>query len=349
MQQPQPHVSVVIPLFNRINLIQETLSSLKAQTYQNWEGIVVDDGSTDGSYDLVKKIAQQDSRIKLIKRHREPKGAPTCRNIGAELAAGKYLVFLDSDDLLASFCIEQRLNYFQTYPDYDFLVFPMLMFEKNPYDLSFLWNVPTKEDNLTRFLRMDAVWQTTCPIYKKDSFQKFGGFDENLSYWQDFELHIRILSKNHKYKIVPSAQPDCFYRKHEMNTISQTRQLSHERLKYMIQIYQKIYQELKINNSLSKERLTSVRSMYFWFSLQWILQFQDIEHSLHTWNYSYKNTIEKTSNYIFGFLHLCLKFLHMTIRKNRLAFLILSKLFILMLPPSYRRRKLSIGKVGSHS
>src|SRR5688500_10558850 len=98
-----PIVSVVIPVYNRVTLIQETLQSIIDQIYPYWEAIIVDDGSTDGSYDLVLKIAESDRRIKAFRRDREPKGAPVCRNIGVTKSAGQFLIFLDSDDLLAPF------------------------------------------------------------------------------------------------------------------------------------------------------------------------------------------------------------------------------------------------------
>src|SRR5918993_3885046 len=94
-----PSVSVIIPVYNRVNLVRETLQSVIDQTYADWEAIVVDDGSTDGSYELVIKFAELDHRIKSFRRDRQPKGAPVCRNIGVTKSVGQFLIFLDSDDL----------------------------------------------------------------------------------------------------------------------------------------------------------------------------------------------------------------------------------------------------------
>ena len=168
-----PNVSVIIPLFNRSDLIGETLQSLQAQTYSHWEAIVVDDGSTDSSFEIVRNLTKQDSRIRLLRRSREPKGAPTCRNIGTDLSQGDYLIFLDSDDLLASHCLEQRIQAISQDSCYDFWVFSMLMFHHKPGDSNILWNISTEEDDLARFLRTDAVWQTTCPIHRRTSFLKY--------------------------------------------------------------------------------------------------------------------------------------------------------------------------------
>lgn len=220
MEELNPLVSVIIPAYNRVEFIGETLQSLKDQTYRHWEAIVTDDGSTDGTWELVKNIAESEKRIKLFKRDREPKGAPTCRNIGIEQSKGEYLVFLDSDDLLADFCIEKRVSLFQKYPDEDFLVFQSLLFEKEPFDKNLLWNIDSTEDDLQRFLRTDALWATCGPIYKKEVICEIGGFREGLPFYQDFDLHLRFLFLKKKYRKFLNLQPDCFKRHHFNNSVS---------------------------------------------------------------------------------------------------------------------------------
>lgn len=98
---PNPLVSVIIPTFNRAHLIGETLDSVLAQTYTNWECIVVDDGSTDNTEQVVLNVIKEDSRFRIFKRLKsKPKGANTCRNIGLAEAKGDYVMFFDSDDVM---------------------------------------------------------------------------------------------------------------------------------------------------------------------------------------------------------------------------------------------------------
>ncbi|UXX81111.1 glycosyltransferase [Reichenbachiella carrageenanivorans] len=104
----QPLVSIIIPSFNREALIAETLQSVLDQTYPTWECLIVDDGSIDGTKAVAQSFIEKDARFKWLERHREPKGAPTCRNIGIEKSKGEYVIFLDSDDLLYPHCIEKR-------------------------------------------------------------------------------------------------------------------------------------------------------------------------------------------------------------------------------------------------
>ena len=98
-------ISIITPLYNSRKYILETIQSVQSQTYDNWEMIVIDDCSSDGSAEVVKIMAKDDLRIKLtiLEKNSGPAGA---RNTGIKLASGRYLAFLDSDDLWH----EQKLN-----------------------------------------------------------------------------------------------------------------------------------------------------------------------------------------------------------------------------------------------
>ncbi|MGB1307994.1 MAG: glycosyltransferase family 2 protein [Oceanihabitans sp.] len=96
-------VSIIIPAYNRAILITETLDSILAQTYSNWECIIVDDGSTDTTLKVLHQYAKTDSRFVINSRPaNKPKGANACRNIGLEMAKGQLVVFFDSDDLMTT-------------------------------------------------------------------------------------------------------------------------------------------------------------------------------------------------------------------------------------------------------
>jgi len=110
-----PLVSIIIPVFNRENLVAETLDSIIFQTYQNWECILVDDGSTDQSEDVICRYTQKDNRIRLYSRPETlPKGANTCRNYGYQKAKGKFVLWFDSDDVMLENLIEHHLELFDT-------------------------------------------------------------------------------------------------------------------------------------------------------------------------------------------------------------------------------------------
>lgn len=148
----QPLISIVIPLFNREDLIVETLDSIANQTKDNWECIIVDDGSTDNSFEVASTYQQKDKRFKCIKRPRLPKGANTCRNVGADITAGNYVCFLDSDDLLGETFIETRNQGILQYPEKDFIVYPEVGLKKSEMKHNrSLFFTKQKEYNVSHF------------------------------------------------------------------------------------------------------------------------------------------------------------------------------------------------------
>ena len=119
-------VSIIVPVYNSSPYLKDMLCCIVSQTYQNWELILVDDHSTDNSLVIIKEFQKGDNRIKLYIRDRLPKGAQTCRNIGFDYSIGDFVIFFDSDDLVESFCLEQRVSYMNRYEDCDFLTFPAI-------------------------------------------------------------------------------------------------------------------------------------------------------------------------------------------------------------------------------
>lgn len=254
-------VTIVIPNFNREYFIRETLESLLNQTYQTWEAIVVDDHSTDNSPEIIKEYSEKDKRIKLFARDRLPKGATTCRNIGVIKSKGDFLIFLDSDDILAPYCLEKRLEYFTMYPDQDVLVFPMLIFHKRPGDTTYLWSDYIGTDALSQFLRLQSPWQTTGPIWKRNTILKIGGWDEEVLTWQDWEFHIRALIKGVSYKIV-NTLPDCFLRRDEYERIS-AGDMRLDRLYAKLKLFEKVIRILPKSEKQIENNKQSLAHLFF--------------------------------------------------------------------------------------
>jgi glycosyltransferase involved in cell wall biosynthesis len=103
-------VSIITPLYNCEDIIRETIGSVLAQTYPHWELIIVDDVSTDNSREVVKEYVAKDKRIKLIELS-ENGGAAIARNKGIEFAEGRFIAFLDSDDLWKETKLEKQVNF----------------------------------------------------------------------------------------------------------------------------------------------------------------------------------------------------------------------------------------------
>lgn len=117
-------VSIITPIYNSENFLEQCIQSVISQTYKNWEHILVDDCSTDKSADIILECAEKDSRIKYIKLNKNS-GAGIARNTAIEAAKGKYIAFLDSDDLWYPEKLEKQLNFMQkndyhfSFTDYD--------------------------------------------------------------------------------------------------------------------------------------------------------------------------------------------------------------------------------------
>ncbi|MEO7684325.1 MAG: glycosyltransferase, partial [Gemmatimonadaceae bacterium] len=209
---PNVMVTICIPSFNRADLVGETLDSILRQSDPRWEAIVVDDGSTDDSQAAVSAYAARDPRVRLMVRDREPKGACTCRNIAVEHGRGRYVLFLDTDDILAPLCLEQRIAVMEENQDADFAIFPMLLFQGSIDKADRIWNIETGDDDLLRVLRMDPICQGTGTLWRRDSFIRAGMWDEHLLIWQDIELHLRAFGGKYRFVKRLDLPPDVYIR-----------------------------------------------------------------------------------------------------------------------------------------
>jgi glycosyltransferase involved in cell wall biosynthesis len=168
----------------------------------------------------MQRIIADEPRVKWMERNREPKGACTCRNIGVERSNGKYLIFLDTDDLLAPHCLEQRVAVMEQNPQLDLAIFPSEIFNRIPGDAGRWWNIETERDLLTRQFHQDAICQGTGCIWRKSSFIRIGLWAEHLAIWQDIDLFLRAWIQDYKVKVCFDHPPDLFYREH--NSLSRS-------------------------------------------------------------------------------------------------------------------------------
>jgi glycosyltransferase involved in cell wall biosynthesis len=205
----EPLVTIIIPTYNRANEVVTALDSVISQTYHNWECLVVDDQSNDNTVEIFKKYQSLDYRFQYFIRDREPKGAPTCRNIGLKHAKGDFIVFLDSDDYLLSFCLEQRVKRIKGNQHCDFLIFPMA--EKHHNSIS-KREISNSEDYLIEFLSCNLPWSIMCPIWKTSFLLKLNAFTEGYPRFNDPELMIRALvSKEVTFRVFNEDDYDAVY------------------------------------------------------------------------------------------------------------------------------------------
>jgi len=209
-----PLVSIIIPTYNRAHLIGETLDSIIAQTYTNWECIVVDDGSTDNTDKLLAEYCKKDARFKYHHRPKNRlKGGNAARNYGFELSKGEYLIFLDSDDLLEESCIKERCRLIPTISDIkdELLIFNMgLLIKESKTDRIFNKDYKSTQTYLKYFFCGTPPWTISCVFWNKETFVKVGKFDVNFTRLQDVDLHTRLLLNGIKINKVEIT--DSWYR-----------------------------------------------------------------------------------------------------------------------------------------
>lgn len=196
----QDMVSVLIPVYNREKIIHETIQSIQSQTYQNWECVFVDDGSTDKSLDLLKKIATEDPRIRFFERPASrKKGAATCRNIAYQYAQGEYIQYFDSDDLMSPVMLAEKVAALKSQPDLDFVVSKMGSFDEN--GVREFVDYPVRSENLIEdFLNYKVYFLTPGPLFRRRFLDQFKvKFDESLDRRQEREFYTRIVLASPNY------------------------------------------------------------------------------------------------------------------------------------------------------
>ena len=210
--QKEKMLSIIIPVYNRKDLITETLDSILNQTRTDWECVVVDDGSCDGSDRTVEEYARKDSRIRFFRRPGNvAKGQSGCRNYGLLQARGEYIHFFDSDDLLAPDFIETFLPPLENDPELDFVNFRFLRFEKDPKRV--LRTSPKKPAGLS-FVEAVAGLQmalgTQSFLWRKSLLGRVPEkWREDLMFGEDQEYYFRLLHEARKG--VSFDEPILFY------------------------------------------------------------------------------------------------------------------------------------------
>jgi len=186
-----PQVSVVIPVFNRAVAVRRAIESVLVQTLQDFEIVVVDDGSTDTTAASVAAFA--DHRIKLI-RHDRNRGGSAARNTGIQSSSAPYIAFLDSDDEWLPTKLERQLEAFDRSSKRLALVYTGA--ERVFDDGSVSCRIPLRELDLARaLLTENVVGETSVGMVRRSALDLIGGFDESLPSCQDMDLWLRICQR----------------------------------------------------------------------------------------------------------------------------------------------------------
>jgi len=198
----KPGISIIMATYNRVHFIKESLASILNQSFQNWECIIIDDGSSDNSFEIIKSYVDSDKRFRYYKRGETyKKGLPGCRNNGLDLANGHFIQFFDDDDIVhpdnLKTCfkvLSESNSHFCRYHKAPFTgqwtksEFPEINeFKKEDFELK---DLPGMVTGKIPFASCTVLWDKKC----------FEGnrFNEDLMYGEEWECYARILSQGLK-------------------------------------------------------------------------------------------------------------------------------------------------------
>lgn len=219
MQQP-PLVSIIIPTYNRAHLIGETLDSVLAQTYQNWECIVVDDGSTDDTDKVMAQYCEKDSRIQYHHRPQDRlSGGNAARNYGFEMSKGEYVNWFDSDDIMHADFIKSKITYLLDDISLDFCAcigvqFQNVIIENVKPDKP---KVMCSSNYLEDYLLNGLFFYTPGPLWRRFFLNNKSLFDMTMFRGQESDFHFRMLSYSPRYLYIDET---LFYIRRGENGIS---------------------------------------------------------------------------------------------------------------------------------
>lgn len=192
----KPRVSVVIPAFNRWRLLAEAIDSVLAQSYRDFELIVVDDGSTDATASELAKLA---SRLQFFVTER--RGVSAARNLGVSQSRGHYIAFLDSDDLWLNSKLERQTRFMDEHPEFHICQTDEIWIRNGVRVNPSAVHQKPSGDIFSRSLKLCLV-SPSAVMMTKALFERTGGFDEAFPVCEDYDLWLRI-SAQHQVPLIP--------------------------------------------------------------------------------------------------------------------------------------------------
>ncbi|WP_194852177.1 glycosyltransferase family 2 protein [Nonlabens antarcticus] len=194
-------ISIIIPVYDRATLILETLKSISAQTYTNWECIIIDDQSADDTVKVITNFIKLDKRFKIYLGKK--KGASACRNYGISKSSGNFIQFFDSDDIMHPKHLELKISVIE---DFDFTICKIRGFRndfcEDYFEKDIVKDVDYPKDSFKSFAIGSFHMCMVLPLWRSSFLKQFLPIREDLNVLEDRELHARILYTNPKFKII---------------------------------------------------------------------------------------------------------------------------------------------------
>lgn len=214
----KPLISVIIPAFNYAHLVEETIQSVIAQSYSYWEIWVIDDGSTDATKATIQEIARREPRVKYY--YQENRGLPVARNTGFQLSKGKYIQFLDADDLIHKSKFSEQIEIMESDPTIDVCYTNFRWFRDTLDNLTPRYgvNLELSENPFEDFLlRWDneLIIPIHAALFRRDIWHDSQPFNEQLRAKEDWFMWCTLARNGKKFFFY--NQDYAYYRLHGQN------------------------------------------------------------------------------------------------------------------------------------
>jgi teichuronic acid biosynthesis glycosyltransferase TuaG len=209
-------VSICIPIYNVGNFIGETLESIKNQSYNNWELIIVDDGSDDGASKIIEAFGNNvEQNVKYFKNEFN-KGPSATRNAAVSFSNGNWYAFLDGDDIWHKDHLKHLINTALAKPECDLIYSDLIyFFDDIIQPLSGTGRI-VSDKNLQEFpislYKQDFFIQPSTMMVSRKLYAEVGGFDENYRFAEDFKFNLKCIEK--EFKFAYTNESTCYHRKH---------------------------------------------------------------------------------------------------------------------------------------
>jgi glycosyltransferase involved in cell wall biosynthesis len=203
-------LSVLMGVFNGESYLAEAMDSILAQTLRDFELIIVDDGSTDGSPKILADYAARDSRIKI--NNQKNAGLTAALNAAAKVATAPLLARMDPDDVALPTRFEKQVAYFDAHPEVTLLGTRVILID--PYGTAYNWpEHPLTHAEIDAKLMNGEGWAIVHPaaMFRRDAFEQVGGYNEKYRTSQDFDLWLRMAETG---RLANLEEPLLKYRQH---------------------------------------------------------------------------------------------------------------------------------------
>ncbi|MDP1625104.1 MAG: glycosyltransferase [bacterium] len=206
-----PLISIIVPTYNRADLIGEALESVLAQSFSSWELIIMDDCSTDNTAAIVRQFLARDSRIRYIKNEKNL-GIARNRNTGIELTKGSLIAMLDSDDTWTDKNkLQKQADFLRENPDHVLVSTRATVIDLAGKEVGKFDFAEKDEDIRKVMLRRNQIVQSSV-LYRKDSAVAVGGYDPSYAIVDDYDLWLRLGSEG-RFRVLPEYMVG--YRAHD--------------------------------------------------------------------------------------------------------------------------------------